>query len=110
MNTRSSQINNSHSAVYLPFLTRCKMRVLWTDAPANYLFLLQQVSNMPKKVQKTVKENIQLGAYCCYSETVLQATLSGQDEEERRFAIKQIKKVVVMSNVTMSDNHKTTNM
>ena len=79
------------TGAYLPFWRQCKMRTLWTDAPHNVLFLLGQVRQMTKKVRDIVSPTIQRGSYCCHPETVLQALLCSQDEEDRRFAIEQIR-------------------
>ena len=69
------------------------MHTLWTDAPYNVLFLLGQVRQMTKRVRDIVSPTIQRGSYCCHSETILQALLCSQDEEDRRFAINQIKAI-----------------
>ena len=83
----------SLTGVYLPFWKRCKMHTLWTDAPHNILFLLGQVRQMTKRVRQIVSSTIQRGSYCCHSETILQALLCSQDEEDRRFAIKKIREI-----------------
>ena len=77
----------------MPFWKRCKMHTLWTDAPHNVLFLLGQVRKMTKKVRDLVSPTIQRGSYCCHPETILQALLCSQDEEDRRFAIKKIREI-----------------
>ena len=69
------------------------MNTLWTDGPHNILFLLGQVRKMTKKVRDIVSETIQRGSYCCHSETVLQALLCSLDEEDRRFAVQQIRAI-----------------
>ena len=69
------------------------MHTLWTDAPHNVLFLLGQVRQMTKKVRDLVRSTIQRGSYCCHPETILQALLCSQDEEDRRFAIKKIREI-----------------
>ena len=48
---------------------------------------------MSKKVREIVSPTIQRGSYCCHSETILQALLCSQDEEDRRFAVKQIRDI-----------------
>ena len=69
------------------------MHTLWTDAPHNVLFLLGQVRQMTKKVRDLVRSTIQRGSYCCHPETILQALLCSQNEEDRRFAIKKIREI-----------------
>ena len=69
------------------------MHTLWTDAPHNVLFLLNRVRQMTKKVRDLVSPTIQRGSYCCHPETILQALLCSQDEEDRRFAVKKIREI-----------------
>ena len=69
------------------------MNTLWTDAPYNVLFLIGQVRKMSKKVREIVSPTIQRGSYCCHSETILQALLCSKNEEDRRFAVKQIREI-----------------
>ena len=67
------------------------MQTLWTDAPHHILFLIGQVRKMTKRVREIVSSTIQRGSYCCHSETILQSLLCSQNEEDRRFAVKQIR-------------------
>ena len=57
------------SGVYIPFWFLTKKDCLWYQAPRNYVFLLQRLSKMPKKVQEIVRETVQRGAWSCHEET-----------------------------------------
>ena len=57
------------SGVYIPFWFLTKKDCLWYQAPRNYVFLLQRLGKMPKKVQEIVRETVQRGAWSCHEET-----------------------------------------
>ena len=77
--------------LYIPIWHRIKLEPKWTNAPSHFLAILQKLRLMEKRVQKLLKPTLQLGAYCCHPETILQALLCSDCEEDRRFAIVKIR-------------------
>ena len=75
---------------YVPawFQIRCHEHLL--DAPTIFLNLMTNLQSQPDVVRTSVQKTLQTGAFSLYEDNILQLMLCGDDEEDRRFAIKTI--------------------
>ena len=79
--------------VYIPIFFKIRSSSSWLDAPHIYLDLLKRLRKQSPEVQSILAKSIQLGAYCLNEETLLLTMLAGQNEEDRRFAIRTIESI-----------------
>ena len=79
--------------VYMPNWFNIKVKHSWVEGPRHVLYQLELLRFQKKKVLDIVKPTVQRGAWYAHSESVLQAMLCSEVDEERRFAIDMILKI-----------------
>ena len=81
---------------YLKVWFRVRRQPLWTDIPNHFLFMLEKLRELDTefpRIKVAIEKSVNVGAYSLHSEIVLQTMLSSEDEELRRDALLQIRRI-----------------
>ena len=78
---------------YLPAWFDVRLNPHWLDAPRILLNLIKNVMTQEDiQVRLSAQKTLQTGSYALYEDTICQAMLSGEDEDDRLFALQKIVK------------------